>query len=138
PPREAGPKKLVCPAPLRLDQICEPTRQGTATWSAPITCVQGNRLVESPVYVAAYDHCRGRVGCPDDQIVLQSLIEDVAGELEHVAIEAEVIAPCDRTDCPQVVNEITVSKLRVGISDLSNVPKLQQNGNPGVFRCFHQ
>jgi hypothetical protein len=57
------------------------------------------------------------------QVVLQPLVEDVAGELEHVAIEAEVIALRDWANSAQVVGVAAVAELRVAISELANVPE---------------
>jgi hypothetical protein len=78
------------------------------------------------------------VGCPANQVELKPLVENVADELDQVAIEAEVIAPDNRADSAQVVGEFVVSEERIGISELSNVPEPQQDRNPGVITCPHK
>jgi hypothetical protein len=58
--------------------------------------------------------------------------------LEQITIQAEIIAPDDRTDRPQVVCKIIVSEQRVGVSELGNVPEPQQDWKRGVIGRFHE
>src|SRR5690349_582371 len=90
--RKPRPEELVRHAPLRLDKKRECSGQGPASGRAPVTGIDRDCAIEPPRNIATDNERRRGIGGPENQIVVQPLIENVTDELQQVAIQAEVIA----------------------------------------------
>ena len=79
---------------------------------------------------------RGARGRPHGAAVTQPLVEDVAAQDEHRAIDRDVVARMNVAAAAQVVGELLIAVLGVEISELSIDVEFQEKWHRRVGRSF--
>ena len=133
---EPGAEEVVRHAPVGCRKKWERGNQRSAAWNARVTSGDREGLVELPANVAGDDDRRGPGGRPDGEAVSRPLVENVAAQDEHRAIDRDVVARMNLAGNAQVVGERLVAIQGVEISELGIDVELQQERHLGVCGSF--
>ena len=134
--RESRAEEVVGHAPVGCRKKRERVHQRSAARNARVACHDGDGLVELPANVAGNNNRRGPGGRPDGEAVSRPLIEHVAAEDEHRAIDRDVVARMNLAANAQVVGERLVAALGVEIAELGVDVELQQERHVRVRGSF--
>jgi hypothetical protein len=133
---ETGSEEVVSHASIGRRKKWERVQQRSVAWDASAACGDREGLVELPPDVAGDDDRSGTRGRPDGEPVSRPLVENVAAQNEHGAIDGDVVALMNLAGHAQVIGEIRVGILSVEISELSIDVELQQERQASVCRSF--
>ena len=134
--RESGAEEVVRHAPIGCRKKWERGHQRSAAWNARVASGNREGLVELPANVAGNDDRRGAGGRPDGEAVSRPLVENVAAQDEHRAIDRDVVARVNLAGHAQVVGERLVAIQGVEIPELGIDVELQQERHLVVCGSF--
>ena len=123
---EPWAEEVVRHAPIRCREKRERVDQRSAAGNAGVASGNRERLVELPANVAGDDNRRGAGGRPDGEAVSRPLVENVAAQDEHRAVDGDVVARVNVAGHAQMVGERLVATLGVEIPELGIDVELQQ------------
>ena len=133
---ETWAEEVVSHAPIGCREKRERGHQRSAAWNARVTSGDREGLVELPANVAGYDDRCGPGGRPDGEAVSRPLVENVAAQDEHRAIDRDVVARMHLALNAQMVDVGLVAIHGVEISELRVDVELQQERHTRVCGGF--
>jgi hypothetical protein len=132
--REPGAEEVVGHAPVGRREERERVDQRAGAWHAGVAAGNRQGIIESPADVAGDNDRSGPGGGPDGEAVPCPLVENVAAQDKHRAIDGDVVAPVNLAGHAQVVGVRVVAVEGVEIAELSIDVELQQERQRSVRR----
>src|SRR5262245_6654083 len=133
---ESRAEEVVRHAPVGSRKKWKRVDQRSTARDASVTSGNREGLVKLPANIAGNDNRSGPGGRPDGEAISGPLVENVAAQDEHRAVDRDVVAGMNFADNAQMVGESLVAVLGVEISELGVDVELQQEGHLRIGGSF--